>query len=62
MIRSIEERIRRLEAQLLVHAPKKRLLSGWFHSELESQGWVFDSDRLISVTENETNANPGRSQ
>jgi hypothetical protein len=57
MIGNIKNRIRRLEARLEVHpGHRKQTLPAWLRSELEGQGWLFDSEGVIFVPKNETNS------
>jgi hypothetical protein len=56
MIRSIKNRIRRLEARLEVNLPSKQALPAWLQSDLADQGWLFDNDGVIFVPKNEKNS------
>ena len=56
MTRSITNRIRRLEARLQMHLPRKQILPAWLQSDMEDQGWLFDSYGVIFVPKNETNS------
>lgn len=58
MIGRMKDRITRLEAHLDVHREqRKQLLPAWLQPELEGQGWLFDSYRMIFVPKHVTHSN-----
>jgi hypothetical protein len=56
MIGRTKDRIRRLEALDVHPEQSKQLLPAWLRSELEGQGWSFDSHGVIFVPKNDTDS------
>jgi hypothetical protein len=55
MIGRMKDRITRLEAHLDLHREQRKpLLPAWLRAELEGQGWLFDSYRVIFVPRHDT--------